>query len=52
MKKPENESYNQEVITNIVKRMETLLKIPESTLCTQEDEITPENDAMYFIAKG
>ena len=39
-------------MTNMVKRMETLLKIPESSLCVQEDEITPENDAMFFIAKG
>lgn len=50
--KTENQSYNQEVMTNMVKRMETLLKIPESSLCVQEDEITPENDAMFFIAKG
>ena len=48
----ENESYNEDVIINIVKRMETLLKVPESPLCVQEDEITPENDAMFFIAKG
>ena len=32
--------------------METMLKIPESPLCVQDDEITPENDAMFFIAKG
>lgn len=31
--KPENNGFNQEVMTNIVKRMETLLKIPESPLC-------------------
>ena len=37
---------------NIVKRMETMLKIPESPLCVQDEEITPENDAMFFIAKG
>ena len=52
MNRPENESHNQEVITNIVKRMETLLKIPEAPLCIQEEEITPANDAMFFIAKG
>ena len=50
--KAENDAFNEEVITNIVKRMETLLKIPESPLCVQDDEITPENDAMFFIAKG
>lgn len=33
--------------------METMLKIPESPLCTQDEEIVEgQNDEMYFIAKG
>ena len=30
---PANEAYNDEVINNIVKKMDTMLKTPESTLC-------------------
>ena len=29
-----------------------MLKTPESILCQQDDEPTPENDEIYFIAKG
>ena len=32
--------------------MDTILKSPESILCTQHEEITKENDEIYFIAKG
>jgi CRP-like cAMP-binding protein len=43
---------NKEIIENIVKRMDTMLKSPESILITQYDEITKENDEIYMIAKG
>ena len=33
--------------------METILKIPESPICTQDEEIVEgQNDEMFFIAKG
>lgn len=47
-----NDIYETDVINNIVKRMDTMLKTPESILCQQDDEVTPENDEFYFIAKG
>ena len=40
------------MINNIVKRMDTMLKTPESILCTQDEELKRENDEIYFIAKG
>ena len=49
---PANEAYNDEVINNIVKKMDTMLKTPESTLCAQDEELSKENDEIYFIAKG
>ena len=46
-------SFNRdEVVSNIVKRMDTMLKTPESVLITQYEEITKENDYIYLIAKG
>ena len=47
-----NQAYNTDVINNIVKRMETMLQTPESHLCNQDDELNPDNDEIYFIAKG
>ena len=48
-----NQSFNkEEVISNIVKRMDTILKTPESVLCVQYEELNKENDQLYFIAKG
>jgi len=44
--------YNQDVINNIVKRMDTVLNTPEYVLCSQDEEITTENDEMFFIARG
>jgi len=41
-----------EVINTIVKRMETILMTPESILCQQDEELSPENDFIYFISKG
>jgi mannose-6-phosphate isomerase-like protein (cupin superfamily) len=32
--------------------MDTMLKTPESILCTQDEELTKETDELYFIAKG
>ena len=32
--------------------MDTVLNTPEFVLCKQDEEITPENDEIYFIAKG
>lgn len=32
--------------------METVLNTPEYVLCKQDDPITPDNDDLYFIAKG
>ena len=32
--------------------METVLNTPEYVLCKQDDPITPNNDDLYFIAKG
>jgi len=32
--------------------METMLQTPESHLCNQDDELNPDNDEIYFIAKG
>jgi len=29
-----------------------MLKTPESTLCAQDEELSKENDEIYFIAKG
>lgn len=48
----ENQGFNSDVINNIVKRMDTMLKTPESILCTQDEELKRENDEIYFIAKG
>jgi hypothetical protein len=36
-----NPNKDTEIIENIVKRMETLLKTPESKLTTQNEEIKP-----------
>ena len=44
--------YNNEVINNIVKRMDTMLKTPETVLIKQDEELTKDNDEIYFIAKG
>lgn len=44
--------FNQDVINNIVKRMDTVLNTPEFVLCKQDDPITAEHDDIYFIAKG
>uniref|UniRef100_A0A7S3CT47 Cyclic nucleotide-binding domain-containing protein n=1 Tax=Strombidium rassoulzadegani TaxID=1082188 RepID=A0A7S3CT47_9SPIT len=48
----ENQVFNQDVVNNIVKRMDTMLKTPESILCAQDEEITKDNEEIYFIAKG
>ena len=32
--------------------MDTMLKTPESILCTQYEELNKDNDHLYFIAKG
>ena len=32
--------------------MDTVLNTPEYVLCKQDEEISPENDEIYFIAKG
>jgi len=48
----ENAVYDQDLINNIVKRMDTMLKTPESILCTQDEELTKTNDEIYFISKG
>jgi hypothetical protein len=45
-------AYNYEVINNIVKRMDTMLKTPETVFCKQDEDLTKENDQIYFIAKG
>ena len=59
--KKDNALYDQDVLTNIVKRMETVLKMPEEYLCTQNEELATaeqkrnqerDNDHVYFIAKG
>lgn len=49
---PINEYYNSEVINNVVKRMDTMLKNPEDEICQQDEELTEANDNIYFIAKG
>jgi len=48
----EHVNFDNEVINNIVKRMDTVLKTPETVLCKQDEELTKENDEIYFIAKG
>jgi hypothetical protein len=47
-----NTNNEGEVINNIVKKMDTILKTPESILCKQNEEVTKENNDIYFIAKG
>jgi hypothetical protein len=37
-------AYNYEVINNIVKRMDTMLKTPETVFCRQDEDLTKEND--------
>lgn len=32
--------------------MDTILKTPETVICKQDEELTKENDHIYFIAKG
>ena len=44
--------YNNEIINNIVKRMDTMLKTPETILIKQDELIDKEKDEIYFIAKG
>lgn len=36
----------------VVKRLQVELATPESVFVSQDDELTPENSYMYFIAKG
>ena len=48
----ENKAKNIEVIENIIKRMMTILKSPESKIIIQDDTIKAGKDHMFFIAKG
>lgn len=49
---PDCHAFNYEVINNIVKRMDTMLKTPETIFCKQDEDLNKENDHIYFIAKG
>jgi hypothetical protein len=45
---------NKEIITNIVSRMEIILRIPEFKFCQQNEKFVENgpNDNLIFIAKG
>ena len=49
-----NAKFDNDVIENIIKRMETVLKTPEQKLVEQGMEFQPNSpeDNMFFIAKG
>ena len=52
--KDNSPEHNEEVINNIVKRMQALLKTPGEIVCEQDEDVEhdPSRDAMYFISKG
>ena len=49
----ENKWYDNNIVENIVKRLEMILEKPEAKLCSQEEKNKDSNtDKIFFLAKG
>jgi hypothetical protein len=49
---PVIDNHDNEVISKVVSKMETMLKIPEDHLVKQDDPYDEEHSLFYLIAKG